>query len=70
MIHKSLQYCIYCENWPQLCDEYTNYTELETTPAKHFRSLGYRKINGKWYCKECAKKLKEQPLNSNKSVTL
>jgi len=55
-----------CENYfivnniDASCGELEDYKEINGSPKKYFEKLGYRKIDGKWYCSKCAEKLKKQ----------
>lgn len=59
-ITKNCEYVIYCDNcsdqdFIQDCDGEYRATD---TPSKFFKRHGWREINGKTLCPECAKKTK------------
>lgn len=60
-IHKQSEYSIYCENcetmdFIQNCDG--NY-KWNDSPSAYFKRLGWREINNKTMCPECANRKKE-----------
>lgn len=58
MIIKSIQYQIVCENANKIdgCRSYIDFAEYDKSgPKKHALKQGYKFINGRLYCRECAK---------------
>ncbi len=61
---------MFCENYhlpetPELsCNQYEDFNDVDymhkRSPVAHYKKKGYRKIEGRWYCKNCAKNLKTQ----------
>lgn len=76
-IVKSIQYSIFCENYyiqenhELSCNNFEDFKDLDAlymmhkkkrTPQQHFKKLGYRKIDSKWYCPDCVAKMKSNQL--------
>lgn len=66
MIHKTILYDIFCENYLE-CGKFEDAKELPTGtyPSGYFKTLGYKPIDGKWYCAKCAEKLLNNKLKED-----
>ena len=62
-IYRTIQHSIYCEN-NAICFQFEDFADITArymtmprvlSPAEHYKKKGWRKIDGKWYCPECAK---------------